>query len=317
MSIDKTNFPLESEDSYSNLSLFQSPCFFLANIGFNDENKVIPRPINDNDNEKDNNNIYPPIKSHHTSLTSNTEKNSSKLLNKKRKLRLFRRNNEKIVESIEINVSKNHIRRGRRKIGERAERRHNKRSKDNIMRTIKVFVRKYIFAIIKNNYKDFEKLKKIDSEFNQNLKKDYNVELFKTTLKDIFINTKLSKKYIHYPKDSNKKLINKIYEENKETALIKILNLTYGEVFEIFMRKITKDKKISPELEQKIKGTNILENNELRDIDSLIKIKEKESLKNGDNQESIEEYKQEIINLCLDFQGWFDRKIGRTRLKKI
>jgi hypothetical protein len=282
---------------------------------FNEENKVIPRPINNNDND---NNLNPPIKSHHTSMTSNTsEKNSSKLLNKKRKLRLFRRNDEKKVESIEINISRNHTKCGRRKIGEIVEKRHNKRSKDNIMRTIKVFVRKYIFAIIKNNYKDFEKLKKIDSKFNQNLKKDYNIKLFKTTLKDIFINTELSKKYKHYPKDTNEKLINKIYEENKETALIKILNLTYGEVFEIFMRKITKDKKISPELEQKIEGINILENNELRDIDALIKIKEKESLKNGDNQESIEEYKQEIINLCLDFQGWFDRKIGRKRFKKI
>jgi hypothetical protein len=315
MSIDMSNILLESEDSNSSLYPFQSSCFFLPNMGFNEENKVIPRPINNNDN---NTNLNPPIKSHHTSMTSNTsEKKSSKLLNKKRKLRLFRRNDEKKVESIEINISRNHTKCGRRKIGEIVEKRHNKRSKDNIMRTIKVFVRKYIFAIIKNNYKDFEKLKKIDSKFNQNLKKDYNIELFKTTLKDIFINTELSKKYKHYPKDANEKLINKIYEENKEIALIKILNLTYGEVFEIFMRKITKDKIISPELEQKIEGTNILENNELRDIDALIKIKEKESLKNGDNQESIEEYKQEIKDLCLDFQGWFDRKIGRKRFKKI
>ena len=254
---------------------------------------------------------------------SNIENKDSFLLNKKRsqsnkgnsprrkKLKLFWKNNKKEVERIEINLPKKY---GRRKLGEKGERNHNKNSKDNIMRTIKVHFRKYIYSIIKSYYKGVEKMKKIDNNFNENLKKDYNIKLYNTTLKDIFINTKLSKKYKHYPKDSNKNLINKIYEENKETSLIKILNLKYGEVFEIYIRKI-KNEELSSELREKIEGTNILENEELKDIDWLIQEKEKKLIENND-KEKIEEYKKEIINLCLDFKGWFDRKIGRKRVKK-
>lgn len=211
------------------------------------------------------------------------------------------------------------LRRGRRKLGEKEERTHNKRSKDNIMRTIKVYFRRFIYSLIKINCKNYEDLKKIDSKFNQSLKKDYNIKLFNSTLKDIFQNTKISIKYRHYPQNSNRNLINKIYKENKEKALIKILNLKYKEVFEIFIRNITKDKKLNPELEKKIKGTNSLQNKELKDINELINTKEKESKNNGDNQEIIENYKQDIKNLCLDYIGWFDRKIGRVgreRLKK-
>ena len=58
---------------------------------------------------------------------------------------------------------------------------------------------------------------------------------------------------------------------------------------------------------------------ELKDINELINTKEKESKNNGDNQEIIDNYKQDIKNLCLGCMGWFDRKIGRVgreRLKK-
>ena len=295
-------------------------------------------PNNNNQNENGNEaNLNSPSLNHNTFYTSNTppifsnnictsniEKKDSILLNKKRsqsnkgnlprrtKLKLFWKNNKKEVERIEINLPKEKC--GRRKLGEKEERNHNKYSKDNIMRTIKVHFRKYIYNIIKSYYKGVEQLKKIDNNFNENLKKDYNIKLYNTTLKDIFINTKLSKKYKHYPKDSNKNLINKIYEENKETSLIKILNLKYGEVFEIYIRKI-KNEELSSKLKEKIEGTNILENEELKDIDWLIREKEKKLIKN-DDKEKIEEYKKEIINLCLDFKGWFDRKIGRKRAKK-
>ena len=137
---------------------------------------------------------------------------------------------------------------------EKEERTHNKRSKDNIMRTIKVYFRRFIYSLIKINCKNYEDLKKIDSKFNQSLKKDYNIKLFNSTLKDIFQNTKLSIKYKHYHPNSNRNLMDKIYKDNKEKALIKILNLKYKEVFEIFIRNITKDKKLNPELEKKIKG---------------------------------------------------------------
>ena len=336
-----TNSNYSSNELLSVLGSELEKNFYLIHnfLQLEDNNSVeIPHPTiyTNKDNTKlinlnENNNSIKNEKLHMFTIiklsNNNLQENSNNLINKtnylksiNKELRLIKKNDGKEVKSIEIKrILEKRLRRGRRKLGEKEERTHNKRSKDNIMRTIKVYFRRFLYSLIKINCKNYEDLKKIDSKFNQSLKKDYNIKLFNSTLKDIFQNTKISIKYRHYPQDSNKKLINKIYKDNKEKALIKILNLKYKEVFEIFIRNITKDKKLNPELEKKIKGTHSLENRELKDINELINTKEKESKNNGDNQEIIDNYKQDIKNLCLDYIGWFDRKIGRVgreRLKK-
>ena len=188
---------------------------------------------------------------------------------------------------------------------------HNRDSEDNKIRKIKSFFGKSLYIFIRDNFIEKNEILKLEISINKNLNKKYNEELFKMKLKDIYFNYKISEKYIHYDKDTNKKLINKIYKEEKEIAVIKILNLTYIEAFEIFRRKIKEEKDINQELKNKINGTNFLDNKKFKDFDCLIeKIREEEKKnKNGD----IEEYINDIKRLCLHFEEWFGQKKGRNR----
>ena len=186
---------------------------------------------------------------------------------------------------------------------------HNRDSEDNKMRKIKSYFGKNLYIFIRDSFKDKYEFLKLEIAINKNLKKDYNEKLFKMKIKDIYLNFKISDKYVHYAEDINQKLIKKIYEEKKEKAVIKILDLTYIEAFDIFRRKIM-GKDINPELKNKINGTGFLDTKKFKDFDCFIeKIREEEKNKNGD----IEEYINDIKSLCLNFEEWFRNKIGRNR----
>ena len=156
---------------------------------------------------------------------------------------------------------------------------------DNIIIKIKVFflnnVHEYINGLIQDNYK---KLIKIDPIIKTNLKKDYNMELWNTTFKNIYIKEKISVKYSEYPGE-NKKIIDEIYEKNSDNdEIIKILNLTFGEVFEIFIKDL---KQLNPELLTKVENYEIYKNVEFSNLDKFYnKIKDEEK-KNGQSDESI------------------------------
>ena len=195
---------------------------------------------------------------------------------------------------------------------------HNRDSEDNKMRKIKSFFWKNLYIFIRDNFIENNEILKLEISINKNLNKKYNEDLFKMKLKDIYLNFKISEKYINYDKDTNKKLINKIYKEQKEIAVIKILNLTYIEAFDIFRRKIKEEKDINQELKNKINGTDFLDNKKFKDFDCLIeKIrKEEKKNKNGDIDGDIEEYINDIKRLCIHFEDWFGKKKGRNRQNK-
>ena len=188
---------------------------------------------------------------------------------------------------------------------------HNRDSEDNKIRKIKSFFGKSLYIFIRDNFIEKNEILKLEISINKDLNKDFNEKLFKMKLKDIYFNYKISEKYIHYDKDTNKKLINKIYKEEKEIAVIKILNLTYIEAFEIFRRKIKEEKDINQELKNKINGTDILDTTKFKDFNCFIEkiIEEEKKHSNGD----IEEYINDIKRLCLQFEEWFKQKIGRNR----
>ena len=188
---------------------------------------------------------------------------------------------------------------------------HNRDSEDNKMRKIKSYFGKNLYIFIRDSFKDKYEFLKLEIAINKNLKKDYNEKLFKMKIKDIYLNFKISDKYVHYAEDINQKLIKKIYEEKKEKAVIKILDLTYIEAFDIFRRKIM-GKDINPELKNKINGTGFLDTKKFKDFDCFIeKIREEE--KKNSNNGDIEEYINDIKRLCIEFEEWFGNKIGRTR----
>ena len=69
----------------------------------------------------------------------------------------------------------------------------------------------------------------MDSCLNEKLKKDFNIDLMERTIMDILLNFPLNNKY-KKDIDSNKKLINKILEENREIQVINILNMKYIDI---------------------------------------------------------------------------------------
>ena len=179
---------------------------------------------------------------------------------------------------------------------------HNRYSEDNIIRKIKSFFGKSIYKYINKSLKN-SKILKLEIDINKNLKRDLNIKLFKKTLKEIYLESKISDKYNKNKQEHNRDLIKKIYSENKEIEVIKILNLTYLEAFNIFRGKLNEN------LLKKIEGIDILDNHKFEDITSLLdKIKkEEEKNKNGD----INKYLNDVKNLCEKFENWFKDKVGR------
>jgi len=162
---------------------------------------------------------------------------------------------------------------------------HNRNAKDNTVRKIKTNIMEYkiinrLNRSLKNKGCKFYRLHKALSE---NLKKSFNQKLLETTIRDLFYYINISDKY-RTPIDplSNRKLIDKIEREQVETETLKILNMTYHDII------------------------NEVREEELDDFLTYIKIKE-EKMKNG----NIDEYMKSLRELLIDYEEWFDKKIGR------
>ena len=169
---------------------------------------------------------------------------------------------------------------------------HNKFSDDNIMRKIKSNLLNYGHKTLNDSFEN-KKLQflKLNSEINENLKKDYNEKLMKTTLKELYETAPISTKYRRQKNDNsnyNRQIIEHILEEKKEISVIDRLNYSYLELLNEF--KIFR-----------------LENflNEIRE----------EEIKNKMPEENIEMYVNKIRDLCNNYEKWFLIKNGRNRTK--
>jgi len=224
--------------------------------------------------------------------------------------------NNEISNKIEIEITNKTKKKGRKKKSEKNHANltldkniHTKIDDDNIIIKIKRFflnkIHKYINGLIKESNM---KLKKLDPIIKENIKKDYNIELWDTTFKEIYSKEKICKKYTLFS-DKNKKIINAIYKNKSNDELIKILDLKFGEVFEIFIKDL---KEINNELLTKVENYEIYNNVEFSNLDNFFnKIKEE-----GKKDEFIEDYINEIKTKCIYFKNWFDEKKGRRRKNK-
>ena len=153
------------------------------------------------------------------------------------------------------------------------KRRHDKWDNSNMINKIKRGFFTYIRDIIKKNAinKDID-IKKIGNNFMENLTKKSNVILYKMKLKKVLSDVEISNKYKKFDKEHNKIIIDNIYNEKKEINIIKILNLTFGELFIIFRKKLNyfKDKEKYKDIEEKINGLDLLQNNSYKDIEHLL-----------------------------------------------
>ena len=97
-----------------------------------------------------------------------------------------------------------------------------------------------------------------------------NERLWKTKISDILKEGDINPIFKRSNKYQNQKIINKIYSEKKEINVIKILELTFEELFIIFRRKLNdpEDMKRLEEMKDKLEGLDILEfNNKYNDIE--------------------------------------------------
>ena len=106
------------------------------------------------------------------------------------------------------------------------------------------------------------------------------------TIKDIYLNSKISNKYKNRKNDSNKELVERIYSENKETDTIKILEKEYIELF-----------------------TELMENNIDKFCNEILNKEEK----NGLPHEQTSFFFDKMKRLCNNYKDWFEKKRGRER----
>ena len=171
---------------------------------------------------------------------------------------------------------------------------------DNIMSIVLTRFFRYIMEMINRNSKEKIFFKMLIYH-NINISRVYTERIYKKKLVDIFKEFKFrlngySDEYY------NRKIIEKLYEEKKEINVIKILELTFEEAFIIFRKSLNneKDKDKLKEIEIKIDGLDLLDNNDkYPDIQYLIK-----HLRDI-NEDNI----KNIINICSNFEKYFIYKI--------
>jgi len=180
---------------------------------------------------------------------------------------------------------------GRKRREDKGKGVHSKYKPDNQMRKIKSYYIKYITENVNASLSpDHKKFLKIIPDVNENLNTNYNLDLMKKPIKEIYAENPINKRYSkeEYDQDYNKDLVEEIYNKNEETKAIRILNMTYIEYLD-FMRKNGLNK-FKTELIQK-------------------------EIKNGESQQEAIRYVNGLMMLLMDYEGWFKRKTPRTSRK--
>ena len=224
-----------------------------------------------------------------TNIDENEKNNSNEFLSKKTKRERKSKDIFEINKSTSTNNESfsNKKNRGRKKKDVTDKGNHTKFTDDNMMRKIKCHFFNDINARLNNSLQDKkEAFLKLDNLINENLKKDFNMELMTKTIKEIYQNSKISNKYKNRKNDSNKELVDKIYTENKEKETIKILDTTYIELF-----------------------SELMQNNIDKFCNEIINKEEKNGLPHEQSSTFLEKMKV----LCMNYKDWFEKKRGRER----
>ena len=171
---------------------------------------------------------------------------------------------------------------GRKTKRDHEEGEHTKFKADNKIRKIKSHFTKFIYSYL-GIFDKNKKLLKMKKCINEDIRKQFNMDLMKMTLREMLIKYTKSKEGEIYISQ----LINEIFKYRVKEEKDK-LNKSYIEVL-IIMRD------------------NYL-NQFKRDI-------LKEELDRGENKEKAIEYVNELVIQLLNFEKWFSNKIGRKSKK--
>ena len=193
---------------------------------------------------------------------------------------------------------------------------HDKFKGDNIIRKIKVhIIQEKIISIIntslKSKKKGKKKLLKLFQKDLTSLKKDKNLELMNTTLKDIYTKNKIGEKYLDNKGKYNEKLINEIYSNDEYIELQKLLNLTFIEFYNIYTHKLTK-KDLDENLIQKMKNISFFNSNNFQGIEVYINNLKEKNKKKGMSDDENDVYINTFKQYCRTYKKWFENKVGRN-----
>ena len=193
---------------------------------------------------------------------------------------------------------------------------HDKFKGDNIIRKIKVhIIQEKIISIIntslKSKKKGKKKLLKLYQKDLTSLKKDKNLDLMNTTLKDIYTKNKIGEKYLDNKGKYNEKLINEIYSNDEYIELQKLLNLTFIEFYNIYTHKLTK-KDLDENLLEKMKNISFFNSNNFQGIEVYINNLKEKNKKKGMSDDENDVYINTFKQYCRTYKEWFENKVGRN-----
>ena len=206
---------------------------------------------------------------------------------------------------------------GRKTEKERAEV-HDKFKDDNIIRKIKIHIlqvkiRDLINVYLKKKIKNKELFKLLAKDI-ERLKKDENLKLMSSTLKDIYRNYPIGERYSYGKAKNNEMLIDEIYARNDLIELQKLLNLTFLEFYEIYTNKVT-GKELSEDLCNKIKDIELLNGTTFIGIEEYIEGLAAGEREKGISENDVNRYINEVKKNIGEYEEFFKKKKGRNTNK--
>lgn len=224
--------------------------------------------------------------------------NYLKLIPRKRK----RKKNKNDPNENEIFVYIPKFGMGRKTLKDPSKRKHNKFSSDNLIKKIKSNLFQKLILFVNNMLKNKYKIRELDYIFIDTIKKEINLELLEMTIKDL-LSKDISPKYSNFPPDSNKKVIETIFEKEKDNeAIMFIFNITFRDWIDIFI------------LKKKVKDFGNLSEESCQEIEENLPKLEK--LLEDILKDSNEEYFSSFIFSLYNYERWFSVKRVRRQKKK-
>ena len=198
----------------------------------------------------------------------------------------------KKIKKTEVNIEKEekeNLPKGRNAKDDNTIRKHNKDSSDNIARKIKVYIFKVLIEYCKINVS--KDLLGLDYEYISNLKKDINVKMLDSSLKEI-LSLDTSSKFGKDNRENNKKIISAILEKESNNEKVKaLLDMKFNDWIDniLLFKENTKDT-------DKFNGLESI----LSDLISKLQFPR-------DNY-----YLTRFLFYLFNFRSWFENKKGRN-----
>ena len=202
------------------------------------------------------------------------------------------------------------IKRGRKLKNEEGERKHNKKSADNIIKKVKSKLFKFCIWFLNNIIKKSDRTEFIydlNYQYINKLKKNIDLKFISMSLKDLF-SLNISPKYEDKAIDTNKINIQNLLCDNQDETLKFCFDMTFGDWIDIFTYKKKVSEILLKYFDDNHDGIDVtkIEDNLIR-VDALLK----EIAKNNND-----EYFSLFTFYLYNYELWFSSKHGRNRKQK-